>query len=628
MRAIKDNLAGILFGVLVLFLNILLIFNSYALTDGWWETYAWLMSMGFKPYKDFYMAFPPLIPMLQMNVLDNLGDYLVAVRTVGMFSIIIEIIVLYKVIRLVTNRLPALFGVAVSYGLIYANGNYLVSDYHNYVSILNGVVLFNLIKYVRKSYCNLFDRNVIAVGLALGFLILIKQNNAVFLALGSVLCIHFRNIKTKQYSRLLIDTAVSVLCASTPLLLAYYTFGVDWFVPYFNNDSKGSAATVFFRFILESSIRKQILVSILLASLALIASRKFGDRKVFNYKVNEWIPTLFIPAFAILFVLKGELAISVFALTWLLYRTGMARESNSAVANFIIMTILVYCGTQSAGLNFVSLEYPIALAFAELYSRVQGIWKIRFRYIFFVPCAALMLIVAPKVFKNIGYTWWGYSAGNIIAPKGTIDNFEYFKYVRTDQLTANIIKDVYSLKSKIRDDQSVFSYPSIPIFYKLLDKIPETPPVLWFDVVSDKAVYSALSLLESKNPDYILWLRPSADVYIGHAFLRNKRPAQMLIDSFITKGLTSGEYTLLKSYFILNDHDQLIIDVKGCPSTEVARIHDFCNKDIFCNTAYEEKIVIDKVQIDKLPKLDNLYCAGFNVPIFYIISKSTFKEIL
>ncbi len=620
MHALNSKARALLFLALVTLINLPLIFNAYSLTDGWWETYAWLVSLGQRPYQDFYLAFPPFFVMLQEWVIQLFGNNLISVRFIGFLSIVTQLFILYKFLRFFSEPISALFGVAISYGFIYQNGNYLVSDYHNYVSIFGGLILLAVVGFTKS----LNNRKYILLGIAglsCGFLLLTKQNNGVFLTFASFIVIFAHNYVNYKVFRLKFIGELSVFFLAITLPLSIASFGLDllWYTPYFDNDSKGSLSTVFLRFFLDNSIRKQLIFSIGFGLLGVYAYRYFKDMR-FKGLSLELLPVgLILVVYFVIFLVKGTIAISMFAITWVIFRRVIERSIVSYAEILVLMGALVYCGTQSAGLNIVSLEYLIAISFSEtLHFFIK---KFGFKnFLKITPHIFLLLIAGPKIMGNIGYEWWGYEAGRTITRQNVIEDFDYLRGVSTDSVTANVIEELYSVKQVINENDTIFAYPSIPVIYKLLNKPPLFPLVHWFDVISDQQIKNTLILLSEKAPDYIFWLRPQWSVYEGHFRLKRKIPFQLLIDDYIINQVYLNNYEVMSGHILGVNTHLTTINVEACSEPTKLILLDACKRDSSCRINAHELTYYYNTK--KILNTSDELCVSSNKPIFYILKKN------
>ena len=56
----KTSLYFLFVVVVIASFDLLTLNKNFPITEGWWETYSYDISQGFKPYVDFSLKFPPL----------------------------------------------------------------------------------------------------------------------------------------------------------------------------------------------------------------------------------------------------------------------------------------------------------------------------------------------------------------------------------------------------------------------------------------------------------------------------------------------------------------------------------------------------------------------------------------
>jgi len=206
---------------------------------------------------------------------------------------------------------------------------------------------------------------------------------------------------------------------------------------------------------------------------------------------------------------------------------------------------LVYCGTHTAGYNFVSMQLVLALMIADFTCR-HGDKLLGFRKELKIVLFGISVTFLFALLKLSGplYDWWGLKQEGAIEARFSLP-FDELNGFRVDKSTADFYGKIAEYKATMNADEVVFAYPSIPIIYLLLNKLPPVKlPVLWFDVSDQSQSREILAQLELNKPSVIFWLKPAEFVYSGHASLRRLPSLMGDVDSWLYNKIYSKQYLL------------------------------------------------------------------------------------
>jgi hypothetical protein len=150
--------------------------------------------------------------------------------------------------------------------------------------------------------------------------------------------------------------------------------------------------------------------------------------------------------------------------------------------------------------------------------------------------------------------WWGLKEGGVMGAKYSLP-FDDLHGFRVNKTTAEVFGKIAEYKTVLGEKDEIFAYPSIPIAYLLLNKMPPIKlPTLWFDVSDRSQLGGVVKDLEQKMPSVIFWLRPPDFVYNGHAELRRLPSLISGVDDWLYEKIISGQYQV-ESALSLNVDD-------------------------------------------------------------------------
>uniref|UniRef100_UPI002620855D glycosyltransferase family 39 protein n=1 Tax=uncultured Campylobacter sp. TaxID=218934 RepID=UPI002620855D len=223
----------------------LLIFNHYfSLQEGWWETYAYLVNRGEVINKDFYLAWTPLFVYINAFYQKIFGINFFAFACIGVVAAMIQVILLYAVLREFFSRVSSILGATFASFLWFGMETYIAKDYHTYVFIIEFSTLLFLVKSIKNKNSK---KGIIYQILGILFLVLlffIKQNVGLVLFASLFVSYAFISSSVKDYLKrigfLLLFTII--FFASINFIMPFDSSSIT------DNDSKGSLWTIATRF--------------------------------------------------------------------------------------------------------------------------------------------------------------------------------------------------------------------------------------------------------------------------------------------------------------------------------------------------------------------------------------------
>jgi hypothetical protein len=557
----KKTLICFLFAALVIVsLDFLLLNKNIPITEGWWETYSYAISQGFKPYVDFSLKFPPLY-IYYINLQTKfLGFDFYKLRALSIIVNLIGVAGLYYWLTKLTSAIPAAFGTIFAVGLVMANPVYISKDYHTLVMIIISLVLVLL--PTKKSLSDKSIKLFVSVtlsGLFCGLLLLSKQNLGVFFTFGVFLywlSFYFVYFKNTFSAKFFISISSFILGFLIPILFTFYFIGFDWLNIFYSNDSKGNPFLVLTRFIFNKELLKLEIKAFLLVALVFFILREkpnFFDS--FFKKINKYLFIsnqlwLLVPIAIFFIFFRSHLY--TLALAWPILRLLPLNDKFWKRPDFLLtfpLYMLAYCGTQTAGYNDVSMEFLTALMFSDIakyfYLNTNSKYRDNKYYFLILLFTIFGLSVVTKLFGP-SYNWWGLKTGSLRGDQFALP-FSELKLLSADKKTYQMYDAIFKVKNDLKNQDEIFSYPSIPITYLLLKRNFVGTPVLWFDVAGSGDGAFTVSELNKKKPKYIFWLKPPRSVYEGHFNLRKKDPSMIEVDNWLFDSILSNKYQVIKA---------------------------------------------------------------------------------
>ena len=549
---------GVSIAILALY-DFILAKYAFPLTEGWWELLA--RESGSKIlYKDVFIGLPPLyinfIATLQI-ITQNFYD----LRVIFIFIHIAEYLLLVFFIKKFFSGKVAIFSALISELLIISyNSAYLPKDYHLFLSFFVMLTLIFLIQYQEEATKY---KNILFAGISTGIILLTKQNIGALLVFSSIILIA-SNSKNIIY---FLKYSLIYVAFVAGILILYTQFnGAGWINAYVGNDSKGSIFKVITRFLFEDITRLSIVELIsayfiynawkskeliaskfsnysnIISSTFILNNKKYLIYLVYGYLLYLGIRISQNKDFSI----AGSLIFTIIIINLFIVLTiNKSKYFLIKIGTFgIVILLLCYGNSMTAGYNLVGLQIGVALLFAIILQVAENA-SIK---IFFIYSALCILIITNSFIKTRvihggnAYSWWGYGIDQVSKNNYQYTN-SYLDGIRLSLETSEILEEVGGIISATNKSKKYYFYPDIPIFYQIFNlPVQSRYPILWFDVIPSEKKVDVLREFNEISPDYIFWLKPMSQVYSGHYQLKGSTSVISDLDSEIVGKIDAGEY--------------------------------------------------------------------------------------
>jgi hypothetical protein len=543
--------------------NLLFNFNFLPLTEGWFSSYAQLIINGKVPYRDFYLYLTPLYVWLISLITYIFGSSLFALRVFGVLITCSIGFLLFKIFKFKFSPAASFVGATIA-TLYYQSGNaYISYDFTQVLTLFSLLSFFFLLTAEQsvnpfeqvgedpntkasKAYISLFFAGFFA-----SCAFLIKQSNGSFVILFTFLSclylIQFCNIGSHRKIKLLLFFLYGSFLP-IGLVISYLAFkqALTPFIDqiFFNAIlAKGNLTNILTNWItgvFTSVLKIQIYeISWILIPLFICGRLIFWTLNrslflvIFFKKIMKYRDAFVLISFLLLFIsvmicawqdnlwLKNQFFLPgrhllnyliPLGIGWALIQLTLI-PIGYATPSYIKIdkgtTILAICvigqffgnGT-SAGLSEISSFIAIGWIASWLCTgRSIPFFGI---CLAFYSCALLSTTLIYSKFDR-PYAWWGVSEPSTRSARFHIDN-PILKglYISADT-EETFIGAIDALS--LNNNDSIFSFPNIPIFYLITNTWPESKAVIaWFDFLNDKDAIAESIRLKGDPPDTVIYL--------------------------------------------------------------------------------------------------------------------------
>lgn len=578
---IKKHRYAAIFAAIIALFNLAYFNRYFPPTDGWWETYGYLLAQGIRPYVDFNLAFPPLFVAFNAILVKLFGADFLLFRGIGVFLTVVNFTLLYlflaRYFSVIVAALTAFFAVIV----LMSDPVFIAKDYHMFMELFVAATLL-LAAHVspdRPGETTVYSPRVLIRLALLGFFVgavsLIKQNVGVFLFIGyaiSLMAEKRAQLRSKILSLSSYFLGMGLLLVLTYGSLVYFDIPLPAFLSaLFQNNSKGSVWTVLLRFILDKYNLKAMAVAFVLlgagyfarkAALILLETKP----NLLRGRLSECLFELVVAVIAVYSFSSAAIpslfkvnAISVYVpvtlAVFIVFLYTAATRANVDEHNermrFIAwpLLMLAYCCTHSSSYNTTGLYFVLAFSAAYLFEHLF-VWAPHRKLHF----AVVLLSVVPGIMfaKMVEpYSWWGLNQGSVFQARYQLP-YPELDGIYADKSTAeffSVSKSAIEKYSKANND--VYLFPHIPVLYLLSHKLPFTKNLVqWFDVITSENMRAEINAVKARPPELAVIVTPPRRVIAGHEYLLRKYLPQSELADYFDKQTQAGEYRLVANHLL------------------------------------------------------------------------------
>ena len=553
----KSFALGLLLTLLISGVFAFLMFNrTYPLAEGWYTVYAKYILGGSQPYRDFEMLFTPGYSYLIAGIIKVFGFNMIVLRIFGALLFMSLSALAYLIFSRIFE--PWIATVAATLAVLYMQSEaaQVFYDYIRVYDFLNLLVcLFLVIGLqqqlkeheevdVRKISITTFKWSAL-MGLTAGLAIQIRQNSGYLVLAYGVLILLYILILNRENRSKYLHIPIFLGAALIPFLISFILLSVngmfDSYIRMTTSDaiaSKGGMLVVLFAWIpraceqiLKEWIAVVVMIVLLLGNVVLYAKTK-RKKPLSISSQNIWLVFYSIVSVGLIVGMFWKQRVSVimnkffkelispyslFAIGLLLFlflgiylivrNKRLLKEHRDfyilifSVAGLYIATS--YGSATSGGLSEGQSAIIIGLLIALLLFYSQHVFSREMTAVVLSLAICFGMNAVAKKYEE-PYGWWGLAEPQIRTATETV-NIPLMDDILVSKQRKILLETVYNdIMENTTEDDSIFVFPHIPIFYAMTDRYPDTfTLVQWFDVSTDKSIVADMETLK-KNPPKII----------------------------------------------------------------------------------------------------------------------------
>ncbi len=554
--------------LLVLVFNLGFFNRSFPLSEGWWETYGYLVNKGLVPYKNFNLEFTPVFVFFNAFLLQLTHSFFL-LRLWGVILMVVNTLLIQCIFEKFYDRRSVVVGALAAIFLFMTDSVYIAKDYQTYLVFLICLVLISGI-YLQSSFATLTTKHEkpqrdmfyfsVLLGFLLGLVCVIKQNVGIFLFFAYFISctLELRHVSIKATI-----VALFGLCLGlASIFLIFFTYFRSHAV-YFGtlaglfvkNDSKGDIFVVLARVFFDDFNRKILFISLVGVFILCYTATHFNRLLLIIKNLYETVVGKIVFLLSILlgvfivvrhpWVVNYFIALPLAIFGFLFYMTYFSTYSfqyKKLRSILLPLFALIYCNTQVASFNSTGLIFINVLAFSCLAHFLMNQLSVASAYLY----GALTILVFFAFFQKwviFTYDWWGLHQGSVFSAKYSLP-YPETKGLHVDKATQHayaFISD--NVRKYSQSDNDVYFFPNIPVFYYLEKKRPPYSNVVqWFDVISSAHIQKEFDEFKANLPNVVVFLEPPNFVYQGHEALIHRDIVQLKFRDELRRLVLSGEY--------------------------------------------------------------------------------------
>lgn len=589
-KPVAKKIASPHFGAFVAVIMILLYHLTFwnrffPLQEGWFSVYADQIISGKIPYKDFYVYLQPLYPLLVTALIYVFGKGFIVLRALGLVEVSLLTLILYLLLSKLLSWPYAILATLTTIFIYTSATTDVVYSYYQASLLFILLASYFLYIYFIKKEGRISFIWLVLSGFFSGLAFLTKQSTGIILSivLISFLFIVSLKLKKRQYSSLLYFGAGWIFPVFVILSWLYLKGAYSFYIQQVFKDvssSKGSFLVILFGFLKRALLPEYILlfsIFVLLLGLDVLLKKRYGPKTIINTKyfyVSNYsivflgfllfllIPrhyNLFNQLYVYLNFYKLKLAFvhlafyfSIIALAYFFIKFKKEEYDHKNVLLFLL-SFISFAIMFSHGFSFTIEEHAVVPAFGLMLA-----CAINYRSALnnlkntLVVIICVLIIFLSGVQKYVWpYEWWGWREP-IIAQAVEKPKLALLKYFYLSKQTNEVFNEVTTILNRnVSSKDKIYTFPSIPIFYFLTGRYPDTfSQIHYFDVCPDKIAIRDAEILLKNPPKAIVYLEFPEDAWRFHedAFRGGKASGQRKIEKVVKKLVKNNNYFLAKSF--------------------------------------------------------------------------------
>lgn len=526
-----------IFLFIVIFIHFYIFNYSYApITEGWFHAYSQLLDQGKVVYKDFYFYLTPLYLHI-FNVFSSIfSDSIFSLRIFGFFINVGILFLIYIILKNFFRNNAAFFGAITSFFYYQSGVAFISYDFTQVLTLfllISLSIMFFIVDKKNNNYLSLILSYLLGIfSFAVFF---IKQSNGSFVLISIFLSLITFIIFNKDKLKLLIPFFCGLLTIVVPYTIYFYL--TDSLYLFFKSiyidaiQMKGGHSNIFLSWVKNSYLNKVFWLQIRDVFLFIFKSsplwilffflgKKLKCQFLNSYYLLFIFSILISSVLSLIYFLKIDLTVyldsfnfynnyliplSLLLLIFIFVYSFILLffKYNHAYLKLFIFSLfnlfLLFGNGTSAGLS----EVGVFLLFAFLVSFLINNLKLN-SILIIAFCFFQILFFATKKYQN-PYNWWGISEPSVFNSQYKINHPLY--YGITISSKSKVLYDVINSYSYDLANRDIYTFPNIPIFYRIYDSKPQSKAVVqWFDFINDHDAIRDHDLLMNKKPDYIFFL--------------------------------------------------------------------------------------------------------------------------
>ena len=510
--------------------------------EGWYSYYAKLINDGQKAYVDFEYLFWPLYINVIAFITKIFGYELIVLRIMGILLFTALSAISYRTFCKIFSPLAALMGSTVAVMYLQSEVVQIFYDYIRLMDLFVYLLLLNMVNYVytlsRKNYSKSLLYAILS-GVFLGGFVLTKQNMgllffAYFVGLQLFYLYYFEEKKiVLKYASISIVTVLVTVAAIIMLFIPFGSIG-----DFLNmttvgaSSAKGGMVTILFGWIINGVylFKEGMILVVIVGEFVLInwLLNKYEPQDIAESKKKRWgyifgigmilglVVSLLIPVVASEIGERTQVSpYSIYIAMCLimgilfLYMIWSKMYKKNIKSNVMVIFMLAGsmfavgygCGT-SGGIAQSQMGFGLGLIVALIVDFIKNKYQIYSMTIVVVSVMVIGLTCGCYKYMN-PYTWWGMTEPDIWQCTEYTD-IDELKGIKVSENTKYIYEDiVHTIQEETEEDEQIFTFPNIPIFYVLADRydVGTYAKVHWFDVATDKSILADIDVLKENPPE-------------------------------------------------------------------------------------------------------------------------------